>query len=370
MGDGVIKSYIWSFVNRFLHFVLIISLGIVLASLYFWEKALWLHSLMGLVFGGAVGLRIVWGFVGSRYSVFRDFEYRGVLEYLKSIADFIIKKTPKRHYIGHNPASSWAILLMLLLGIIIACSGLLEYGISQNSGIFAFLFYQYSKVSFIQEIHKISAYLLFGIVIIHIIGALIDTLTNGDGILSMITGKKKTPQKIALVLSDFQKAFSVLAILGVIGILSLGNGILKNHFQPLNYAKLNADFEKECGSCHLLYPPYLLPKKSWEIMMGDLENHFGDDASIDEESRQEILKFLSQNAAENFDTKVSQNIIKSQKDSSNIAITQNEYWIAKHKNINQEVFKRESIQSRANCFACHKGIEYGVLQKDLIKIPK
>ena len=38
----------------------------------------------------------------------------------------------------------------------------------------------------------------------------------------------------------------------------------------------------------LFIPPNLLPKKSWELIMGDLENHFGDDASLDEKTNQDI----------------------------------------------------------------------------------
>ena len=43
----------------------------------------------------------------------------------------------------------------------------------------------------------------------------------------------------------------------------------------------------------LFIPPNLLPKKSWELIMGDLENHFGDDASLDEDVNKNILTFLS-----------------------------------------------------------------------------
>lgn len=38
---------------------------------------------------------------------------------------------------------------------------------------------------------------------------------------------------------------------------------------------------QECASCDIAFPPSMLPAASWKRMMGELENHFGDDASLD-----------------------------------------------------------------------------------------
>jgi len=66
----------------------------------------------------------------------------------------------------------------------------------------------------------------------------------------------------------------------------------------MDYAKENSAFYKECISCHTLFPPFLLPQKSWVSMMDTLENHFGDDASLDEKTTESIKAFLVQNSAE------------------------------------------------------------------------
>ena len=61
------------------------------------------------------------------------------------------------------------------------------------------------------------------------------------------------------------------------------NALVASKFEPIDYKTQNVAFVNECGSCHTFIPPNLLPKKkSWELIMGDLENHFGDDASLDE----------------------------------------------------------------------------------------
>ena len=43
--------------------------------------------------------------------------------------------------------------------------------------------------------------------------------------------------------------------------------------------------------------------------MGDLENHFGDDASLDEDVNKNILTFLLKNSAETSTTKASWNCL-------------------------------------------------------------
>jgi uncharacterized protein len=57
-------------------------------------------------------------------------------------------------------------------------------------------------------------------------------------------------------------------------------------------------YKKECGSCHMAFPPNALPVKSWKIMKAGLQDHFGDDASIEESSRKGIEDYLVKNSAE------------------------------------------------------------------------
>ena len=42
----------------------------------------------------------------------------------------------------------------------------------------------------------------------------------------------------------------------------------------------NAAYQAECGSCHVPYPPRLLPGSSWRQIVARLDRHFGADASL------------------------------------------------------------------------------------------
>jgi hypothetical protein len=59
-----------------------------------------------------------------------------------------------------------------------------------------------------------------------------------------------------------------------------------------------AAYLKECGSCHMAYPPQLMPARSWQRLMGSLDAHFGDSARLDAATQQRIGDYLAKNAAD------------------------------------------------------------------------
>ncbi len=58
----------------------------------------------------------------------------------------------------------------------------------------------------------------------------------------------------------------------------------------------NATYIEECGGCHLAFPPQLLPKAGWKVVMQDLSDHFDEDATLDEVTSEEIRQYLDSNA--------------------------------------------------------------------------
>lgn len=101
--------------------------------------------------------------------------------------------------------------------------------------------------------------------------------------------------------------------------------------------------------------------------MSDLENHFGDDASIDEESNKNILTFLLENSAETSTMENSWKFLNSIGDKDIIAISQTSFWKKTHEDISKEIFENKNIKSKANCKACHSDIEKGLIENENIK---
>ena len=54
----------------------------------------------------------------------------------------------------------------------------------------------------------------------------------------------------------------------------------------------NKAWQQECASCHIAYSPAFLPKASWRRLMGGLDQHFGENASLDPATQADILRFL------------------------------------------------------------------------------
>lgn len=131
-------------------------------------------------------------------------------------------------------------------------------------------------------------------------------------------------------------------------------------------AKISNAWKSECGSCHMAYPPGLLPGKSWQAIMNGLTNHFGNNASVDKLTETEIRRFLVYNSADR-DTRPSPvNTLPRQTP----RITDSAWFRRAHHELPSSVFHRKSVGSAANCMACHRDAEKGIFSEDNARIPR
>jgi len=136
-------------------------------------------------------------------------------------------------------------------------------------------------------------------------------------------------------------------------------------------AVANAKWKAECSSCHMLYHPGMLPEKSWRKIMAGLDKHFGENASLDRLTEEEILRFLAANSADKQENRRSQRIAQSiPANAAPLRITETDYFIARHDEVSAATFKRKSIGSASNCIACHKNAEKGDFSESQIHIPR
>ncbi|MFA6238002.1 MAG: diheme cytochrome c [Bacteriovorax sp.] len=134
---------------------------------------------------------------------------------------------------------------------------------------------------------------------------------------------------------------------------------------------MNTKFKTECTSCHMAYLPGLLPERSWTKMMNTLDKHFGEDASLDELTKKEILNYLVQNSSDHAYSRRGRKILATiARTDTPMRISQTDYFIRKHDEIADSVFKRKAIGSKANCLACHSGAEAGNFDDDDVRIPR
>ena len=139
-----------------------------------------------------------------------------------------------------------------------------------------------------------------------------------------------------------------------------------SYLKPVN----NPTYEAECGECHFLYQPELLPSVSWMKILDKLDDHFGEEIELDPDSLKIISDYLKSNGAENSSAKRAVKIMRSLGNHVPMRITDTPYIREKHHELNPEVLKRESIGSLSNCIACHTTAEKGIYEDDNVKIPK
>lgn len=118
---------------------------------------------------------------------------------------------------------------------------------------------------------------------------------------------------------------------------------------------------KECSACHIVFPPQMLPARSWQAILNGLDNHFGEDASIADQDRRSIIAYLTAHGADGPATKGGARYTKGlAADATLLRITETPYWLRKHDEISPARFKSPQVKSAANCGACHQGADKGV----------
>jgi len=133
----------------------------------------------------------------------------------------------------------------------------------------------------------------------------------------------------------------------------------------------NAEYTEECGSCHMAYPPGLLPAESWRTMMAGLDDHFGENAGLDAPTHQSLTDYLVANSADVSQSRRSRKIIRSLSASAApLRITDLPYFRHEHDKIPPRlVAKNPDVGSLSNCVACHRGAERGSFSERDIRIP-
>lgn len=140
------------------------------------ESALYpLHMFFGALMGFAVVLRIIWGFVGSKYARFNSFKLNpmGLIEYFKGN----FSKT-----IGRNPASSFAAITMMAIALIIPVTGYMMLTSTSRN-----------QMHNIKEVHEILATVFAIFAGLHIVGIIFHTATKHEPIgIAMLSGRKNS----------------------------------------------------------------------------------------------------------------------------------------------------------------------------------
>ena len=167
------RTLVWDLPTRTFHWLLALSFaGAYLTAES--ERLREVHMLLGYSAFGLVGFRLLWGVVGTRYARFTAFPLspKAVVGYLRSL----LKLSP-RHYFGHNPAGSWAIVGMLLLIVGLGATGwaqAIEVG-----------------PEWLEDLHEGLANAMLALVGVHVVAVLLSSALHRENLVrAMVTGYK------------------------------------------------------------------------------------------------------------------------------------------------------------------------------------
>jgi hypothetical protein len=119
-------------------------------------------------------------------------------------------------------------------------------------------------------------------------------------------------------------------------------------------------YTQECASCHLAYPPGMLPARSWQRVMSGLDRHYGTDASLDAATLQQLGTWLQAYAG---------TYKRVAEEPPQDRITRSAWFERKHRKVEPAVWHLPSVKSAANCAACHSGAEQGRFDDDDLRLP-
>ena len=186
------KQIIWDPLVRTFHALLLLCFAV---AWWFEDDYLDLHLLCGSFILGLIFFRIIWGFAGTRYSLFRDFPLapRLLLSHLKSLL-----KLRKNSYQGHTPAGSFMIVTLLLLLLLLSLSGVAVYALQTGHGPLASwaVTIDFQREVWMTKIHSLLADSITLLVLLHVGGVLFESLLHKKNLpLAMITGRKSREER-------------------------------------------------------------------------------------------------------------------------------------------------------------------------------
>lgn len=167
------KILVWDIPTRVGHWLLAAAFTLAFAT---GDSEQWrlFHVAAGYALGGILIFRIFWGMKGSRYALFKSFLFspREVYNYLECF----LKGKPS-HWLGHNPAGSYAIYILILLGVVTVTSGFAVY--AEIGG------------DWLENAHDAASYGMLVMAAIHVFGVIGSSWVHHENLArSMINGHK------------------------------------------------------------------------------------------------------------------------------------------------------------------------------------
>jgi len=163
----------------------------------------------------------------------------------------------------------------------------------------------------------------------------------------------------------------IVAILALIATIGVSTPPVVWAGEKDSVVKSSHIYKQECGSCHMVYPPGMLPARSWEKILSNLDKHFGDNAELDPEVQNSMHNFLLKNSSDHSNYRRAYRFSRSiGSNETPLRITDLPYFKRQHDEIPLKfVTGSDKVKSFSQCQACHSDAEQGGFDEDEVRIP-
>ncbi len=360
------RKLIFSKTTRILHFCFAFFVLLAYLSSDFGEN-IWIHAVFGIGVLAVILLRVFWFVFGEEAVKPKTFDLS-----LHSLKIYLLDYFNFKENKIRNPATSFGVIFMWIFAILSVLFGLLFIGAKYGSGIFWFLYSMNLDAHLLKESHELFGNLLIATAGIHVLGVFGESfLKKTDIYKTMLDGKIKTnlnhqdliPAKNSTILAALTFAIILSGFLYLI--YDKNNLFVSSSKVEVDYSKLMPISYNECKECHMFYPPNITSKKSQMIVLDNLSNHFGTDASLDPDVvakiKTEINDFAPDATKINLEGDMQFLAI-------NQSITGTKLWKRKHREFDDEWFREQKIK-KTDCKSCHTKVENGSLSPFELKVP-
>ncbi|MFQ5438680.1 MAG: cytochrome B, partial [Paracoccaceae bacterium] len=220
--------------------------------------------------------------------------------------------------------------------------------------------------------HLWLANILLFLITLHVAGALFESWRTRENLpRAMIDGMKErragdhAPDPVAarplLAGTSIAAGLAIASLAGAAFAPRPAIGVPSGVLDPV--------YADECAACHVAFHPSLLSRSDWSALMETLEDHYGEDASLDTETSAAIKAWLVANASETADTRAA-HVFRRTDPAHPFTITKTPFWVQRHAALDPALFTAKPVYSRANCPACHTDAAQGLFHPASISLPK
>lgn len=198
------KILVWDLPTRVGHWLLVACFALAWLTGDSEEWRL-VHVTAGYIMLAVLAFRLFWGVAGSRYARFSSFLFtpKQALDYLLGLL-----RGDGGRWVGHNPAGSYAIYLLILLGFASGASGWAAY--NELGG------------EWLEELHEGMASAMLAVVGLHVAGVVVSGLAHRENLVrSMINGYKSGLRDEAIPSARTLWLVALLGITGWAGMMAL-----------------------------------------------------------------------------------------------------------------------------------------------------